>query len=113
MNALEIILRRYTIEIVDNRKDFSELEGKGESWKLSPVWSSWASRLDDGSIAFYLPETHKAFTILTGRHVDYIRARAVGSIAILFLVGYSLGEQSFGPFWSEEFIDKWTIYPRR
>ena len=98
MNALEIILRRYAIEIVDNRKDFSELEGKGESWKLSPVWSSWTPRLDDSSIAFYLPETHKALTILTVRHVEYICARAVGSTTIFFLVGYSLGEQSFGPF---------------
>ena len=49
--------------------------------------------------------------ILTGRHVDYIPARAVGSTTILFLVGYSLGEQSFGPFWSEEFIAKMDHIP--
>ena len=111
MSALEIILRRYAIEIVDNRKDFSELEGKGEMWKLSPVWSSWASRLDDGNIAFYLPETHEALTFLTGRRVDYIRARAVGSTTILFLVGYSVGEQTFGPFSSEEFVAKMDQIP--
>ena len=111
MSALEIILRRYAIEVVDNRKDFSELEGKGETWKLSPVWSSWASRLDDGSIAFYLPETHEALTFLTGRRVDYIRTRAVGSTTILFLVGYSVGEQTFGPFWSEEFAAKMDQIP--
>ena len=33
------------------------------------------------------------------------------SARLLFLVGYSLGEQSFGPFWSEEFIAKMDHIP--
>ena len=106
MDALDSVLLRYGIEILDDRNDFSEIEGRGYSWRLSPIWTSWATLLDGGTIAFYLPETHSALTTLTGMQVDYIRTRFIGSTMTLFLVGYYEGELPFGPFWSEDFTAK-------
>ena len=116
MDALDSVLHGYGIEILDDRKDFSEIEGRGYSWRLSPIWTSWATILDGGTIAFYLPETHSALTTLTGIQVDYIRTRFIGSTMTLFLVGYYEGELPFGPFWSEDFtanIDQLSSQMRR
>ena len=106
MSTLQDVLLQYDLEIVGHKRDFSEVIGKGESWKFSSLWSSWATCLDDGFIVFFLPDTHKALTILTGKHVDYIPTRILGSKMTLYLVGYCGGELPFGPFWSEKFTDK-------
>jgi len=111
MGALDEILHDYDVEILGDRKDFSQLEGRGNAWKISAIWASWATRLDGGNIAFYLPETHMALTTLTGNRVDYIRARVKGTTMILFLVGYSEGELPFGPFWVDEFESNMAEIP--
>ena len=94
MDALDSVLLWYGKEIWDDMEDFSEIEG-GHSWRLSPIWTSWLTHLDGGTIAFYSSETHSDFT-LTGMQ-DYICARLIGSTMTV----------SSGVLWKRVAI--WTI----
>ena len=74
------------------------------AWKSNPYWVSWATRLDDTDLVYFLPEVYQTLALLTDKAFDYVSVW-YGEMH-LYLVGFYHGERSFGPFWHHSFADK-------
>ena len=78
-----------------------------ETWKSDPYWVSWAAKLDDTDLAYFLPEIYQTLAILTDKTYDYVPV-CCGDICLYFVGGF-FGDQPFGPFWHDSFTDKMQI----
>ena len=75
-----------------------------DTWITDPYWLSWATKLDETDLAYFIPEVYETLVILTGKKVDYVPVFC-GDMC-LYVVGFYHEEQPFGPFWHESFKDK-------
>ena len=43
-----------------------------DTWITDPYWLSWATKLDETDLAYFIPEVYETLVILTGKKVDYV-----------------------------------------
>ena len=70
-------------------------------WASHPIWLSYATRLDQSTIMFYLPDLYDALVEITDEDFGYYEARTLSGDVTLRIVGVFAGNQPIGPFWDE------------
>ena len=106
------------IRIIDPRKTFDAIEGKGIEWKKYDILVNYATKLDESDLCYLLPDMYEALCFLLGHSVDYIKAttepieKGIVNFPIeMYLLGYYEGTQPLGPFWKPGFSEKFDENP--
>ena len=98
-------LRHSGITIIDDVKDnFSDLRTLS-TWMKHPIWLTFATKLDETDVMFFLPDMYHALVSLTGIQVDYIKAQTRNGTITMYLVGLYPYDQPIGPFWDKNLPD--------
>lgn len=79
----------------------------------NPIWLSWATKLDQSDILYFLPETYDMLTMLTGESPDYLEAVTRNGAMRLYITGMFPGDQPMNYFWDDAFDDKVHSLPYR
>ena len=107
------------ITIIDTRKTFDDIKGKGNGWKRYDIFVNYATKLDESDVCYILPDMYRALCFLLGLEegsVDYIKASTeheeVNFPIVMYLLGYYEGTQPLGPFWKSSFPDNLDGVPQ-
>ena len=75
---------------------------KDTDWALHPIWLAYATRLDQSSVMFYLPDLYDALVEITGEDFGYYEAYTSSEEIMLYIVGVYKETQPIGPFWHKD-----------
>ena len=75
---------------------------KDTDWALHPIWLAYATRLDQSSVMFYLPDLYDALVEITGEDFGYYEAYTSSEEITLYIVGVYKETQPIGPFWHKD-----------